>query len=110
RPVVDEMLDRDALGELLHTAVVVAMPVRNDQLIDLREAGILGGLHDARGVTDRRLRSGVAGVDEQRFTRWRDEERRVAALDVHHVNVERRARLRAGWIGRAIEKQRRRGG
>jgi len=38
----------------------------------------------------------VAGVDEHRLARRRDEQRRVAAFDVHDVDVERPARsLRA---------------
>ena len=57
RPVVDEMPDRDALGELGQAAEMIAVPMRDDQMVDLGEAGILGGRHDARGIPDRRLRS-----------------------------------------------------
>ena len=41
--VVDEMSDRDALYEFRHAAVMIAVPMRDDQVVDPGEAGILGG-------------------------------------------------------------------
>src|SRR5205814_4198327 len=37
RTVVDEMLNRDALGQFRHAAEVIAVPMRGDQVIDLGE-------------------------------------------------------------------------
>ena len=81
-------------GELGHRAEVIAVPVRRDQVVDLREAGILDGGHDALGVA-RRGRAAVARVDQQRLAGRRDEQRRVAAFDVDDVDVQglRRAAL-----------------
>ena len=49
-------LDRNLLGELGHAAEMIAVAVRDDQMIDLREAGILDRLHDAAGVAHRARR------------------------------------------------------
>ncbi len=89
RAVVHELADRDALLEFGHAAVMIAVPVRDDQAVDLGEAGILGGGEDAFGVADRAVE--VAGVDQERFTGRVHEQRRVAAFDVHDIDVERRA-------------------
>ena len=70
-------------------AVVIGMPVRGDQAVDLREAGVLGGGDDALGVADRAVE--VAGVDQERFTGRVHEQRRVAAFDVDDIDVQRRA-------------------
>ena len=53
RAMVDEIPDRDARRELGHAAKMIAVPVRRDQVVDLREAGVLDGGHDAVGVADR---------------------------------------------------------
>ena len=71
-------------------AEVIAVPVRGDQVIDLREAGVLDRRHDALGVS-RRRRAAIAGIDEHRLARRRHEQRGVAALDVDDVDVERLA-------------------
>src|SRR5262245_42690951 len=105
--MVDVMLDRDALGDLGHAAEMVTMPMRRDEMINLRETGILGGCHDALGVADGSLRSSVAGIDQDGFAGWRDEQRGIAAFDIDHVNVERRARLCGGGTS---TKQHRDGG
>ena len=97
--MIDEMPDRDALGELGHAAEMIAVPMGDDQMVDLGEAGVLGGRHDAPGIADRRLGRDIAGVDEQRFAGRRDEERGVAALDVDHVDVQRGAGLGGGAMG-----------
>ena len=38
--MIDEMLDRDLLGEFGKAAVMIAMPVRDDQIVDLGEMRI----------------------------------------------------------------------
>src|SRR3954465_15593854 len=67
--VIDESGNRNPRRQLRHAAVVIAMPERSDQGVDPGEAGILGGGDNPFCVTNR-ARSRVAGVDEQRFTRW----------------------------------------
>ncbi len=47
-------------------AEVIAVPVRGDQVVDLREAGVLDRGHDATGVAHRG-RAGVSRVDQQRL-------------------------------------------
>ena len=41
--VVDEVSDWDPLGQLRQAAVVIAVPVRDDQIVDLGHAGIFRG-------------------------------------------------------------------
>ena len=103
RTVIHEFADRDALLELRHPAVMIAMPVRDDQPVDLGQPGILGGGIDTLGIADRAV--GVAGVDQERFTGRVHEQRRVAAFDVHDIDIERRAgRLRSGGNGGQAKK------
>ena len=89
RTVIHEFADRDALLELGHPAVMIAVPVRDDQAVDLGETGILRGGIDALGIAHRAV--GVAGVDQERFTGRVHEQRRVAAFDVDDIDVQRRA-------------------
>ena len=85
--MIDELFDGNLRSQFGQAAEVIAMPVRDDQMIDLLEAGVFHGRHDSRGVS-RRLRAGIAGVDEQRFARRRNEERRIAALHIDDIDVE----------------------
>ncbi len=78
-------------------AEMIVVPMRRDQMIDLRQTGILDRRHDAIGVA-RGRRPDIAGIDQHRFARRRHEQRRIAALDVDHVNVERRACLRGSAL------------
>jgi len=73
--------------------------MRDDEVIDLGEVGILRGCQDAPRIPDRRFRRDIAGVDEQRFTRGRHQERGVATLDVDDIDVEAGACLRGRVIG-----------
>ena len=88
RAVVDEIPDGDARCELGHAAKMIAVPVRGDQIVDLREARILDGGHDAFGISDR-ARAGVPRIDEHRCAGRRHEERGVAALHVDDIDVQR---------------------
>src|SRR5262249_6532085 len=79
-----EMADRDQLGQASGAAVVVRMPVRDGEMIDGLEAGLLPRhFIDASGVAV----TAVAAVDEHRFTAWRDDQRGGAAFDVSEVDV-----------------------
>jgi hypothetical protein len=65
-PVVDELLDGNPRRELGKAADVIAVVVRRNQVIDLREPGVLDGRHDAVGVAD----SGgarVPGINQDRL-------------------------------------------
>src|SRR5262245_60408322 len=67
---------------------MIAVPVGGDQVVDLREAGVLRSVKDSS-----RIPSGghaaVAGVDQERLTRRRHDERGVASLHVDDIDVER---------------------
>jgi hypothetical protein len=52
---------------------MIVVPVRDDQMVDLGETGILDGRHDSLCVPDRRLRPDITGIDEQGFTGRRNE-------------------------------------
>ena len=106
RPVVDEFPDRNAIGEFRHAAEMIAVPVRGDEMIDLGQAGIPRRGHDALGIALGRIRSDIAGIDEHGFAGRRHVQRGVAAFDVDHIDVERRARLRHRAIGSRVGEQR----
>ena len=62
-PVIPVVLDWDLLGELGEAAVVIPVPVRDDQIVDLREPGITDRFHDAACIA-RGGGARIAGVDE----------------------------------------------
>ena len=62
--MVDEMPDWDPLREFRQAAIVIAVPVGNDQIVDLGQPGIIRGRHDTLGVSDRRIRRDIAGIDQ----------------------------------------------
>ena len=84
RTVIDEVLDRHALGQLQHPADVIDVIVRRHQVVDLFDANLAEYSHDAVEVA----RAGVAGVDHHRLAGRRAEERGGAAFDVDHIDVE----------------------
>src|SRR5690242_4198873 len=92
--MINEIADGDAAREFGHAAEMVAVPVRGDEVVDLREAGVFNSGHNPAGVPGRR-RSAIPGIYEHGFARWRDEKSGVATLHVHDINVECLARLRA---------------
>ena len=102
-PVVDEVADRQPLGELQRAAHVVAVEVGHDQVVDPRHPGIGRRRRDAVGVAA--IEAGPAGVDEHRFARRRHEERRLASLHVDHVDVERVVRSTLGGRRRRGERE-----
>ena len=52
--MIDEFADGNLRSERGEAAEVVAVPVRDDQMIDLREPGVMDRGHDAAGVAHRR--------------------------------------------------------
>jgi hypothetical protein len=118
RPIViDERSDRQQVRELAHAAVVIRVEVRDEQDVDSRHARRPRSGQDAvhvappRGLARHgRARSGRApppGVDQQRFTARRHDERGLAAFDVDEVDVERPRRAREDRGGQRTEDQQR---
>src|SRR4051794_38400890 len=103
--MIDERANRDPLRELLHAADVIDVIVRGQEVVNLRQAGVGDGRHEAIRVASTR----VAAVYEQRLPAWRDVERRLAPFCVDDVHDQR---LRRGWLRRpalrAIERGKRR--
>ena len=87
RPVVHVVPDRDARRQFREPAVVVAVPVGGEQVVDPLEAGRLCRGQDAADVALGR-RTAVPGVDEQRLAGGADEERGAAALHIHEVDAQ----------------------
>jgi hypothetical protein len=87
--------DRDPLSELLEGPEVIAVPMRCDVMVDLRNAGILRRLQDTSRVS-RGGSAAVASVDEHRFAGRRHEERGVSALHVDDIDVQRAMSLCRG--------------
>jgi hypothetical protein len=59
---------------------MIAMPMANHDMIDFRQARFLRGGEDALGVTV--AIAGIAGVEQQRFSGRRDEQRGSAAFNI----------------------------
>ena len=102
--MVDEVANRHLRQQLGKSADVVAVVVGGDQMIDLLDARIGRSGNDARGVA---AVARIAGVDEQRLSRRRDNQRGVSALDVDDVDLKR---LRCTGLRRRIGCDETRGG
>ena len=74
------------LQELRHSANVVVVIVRDQHVVDLREAGAFGSCDNTVSVTA--VVAGPSGVDEQRFSSGSDEECRLAAFNVDEVDLQ----------------------
>ncbi len=97
RAVIDEMADRNARREFRHAAKMIAVPVRGNQIVDLREACLFRGGHDALGVSDR-AGAGVPRIDQDRFAGRRHKERGVSALHIDDIHIKRlRGSSLRGW-------------
>jgi hypothetical protein len=73
------------LGEFQIPADVVAVIVRDQQVVDLLDAGGAYRLHDPLRIA----RARIAGVHQHRLPARRGDERRLAALDVDEIDVQR---------------------
>ena len=82
--MVVEVADRHQVGQLLDAAVMIGVPVRDDEMIDRLEARCGGSLVDALGVAV----AGIAAVDQHRLALRRDEQRVSAALDIDEDDVQ----------------------
>ncbi len=91
RSVIVEPLDRHPLRELGKPADVIAVIVRQHEVIDLLHARVFERQHDAIGIAPSR----IADVDEQRLTGRSHEQRCLAAFRVDVIDLQRfRGRLR----------------
>jgi hypothetical protein len=94
--VVDVIHDRDVRGEFGHAAEMVAVPVRGDQVVDLREACGFGSVQNSASVPSGAC-AAVSCVDQDGLACRCDKKSSVAAFDVHHIDVERLPRLRVRY-------------
>ena len=85
--MVETFLDRDHLGQRLKPAHVILVEVRDDQVVNPGQAGLLGCRENAFRVAVIFRRE--SGIDEQRFPGGRHNQGSGAAFDVHPVDVER---------------------
>ena len=97
RAVVDERTYRHARRQRRHAADVIGVVVRDHQIVDAREAGLLHGGGDAVGVAI--VEADEAGVDQHRLAAWRHQQRRLPAFDVDEMDFERFGRLGPHRLG-----------
>ena len=95
RTVIDEHADGELLGQVRNPAGMIAVKMRGEQRVNPGDLGDPGDVGDTRGIAPRVLvwirsvETGKAGVDHERLTRRRDEQRGLTALGVDEVDVER---------------------
>src|SRR5580704_1594974 len=99
--MIDEFFNGNLGGELGHSAKVVAVPMRGNQMIDLLKSGVLDRIDDAACIARSRDCSDIPGIDEQGLAGRRNKQYRVAALHVDDVDLQGSPRLRHGNGGRA---------
>ena len=87
RAVGDHVADLHARNQLLHAADVIRVVVRDDEIVDGPDAGLLH-----RGRNPLRIAQVVcrpAGVDQHRLPGRRDDERGLTAFDVNEIQAQR---------------------
>src|SRR5262249_31740427 len=62
--MVDELLDWNLLGNFCQTSEVIAMPMRDDEVIQLPKARRFDRCQDASGIAYRGRVTGVAGINQ----------------------------------------------
>ena len=99
--------DRDPLGELRGAAHMVGVEVGDDHVVECGHAGVSRRRRDSVGIAP--VEAGPSGVDQQGIAGRPDEERRLAPLDVDHVDLQRPVRLplprRRGRRNRESDRQ-----
>ena len=85
--MIDKFPNRDLRGQFRQPPKVITMPMSHNQVVNLLKACIFDRGNNATGVA--RSRSArIAGVDQQRFARGRNEKRRVPAFDIDDINLQ----------------------
>ena len=90
--VIIEALNRHSLRELGKPADVIAVIVRQHEVVDLLHACIFEREHDAIGIASSR----ITDVDEQRLTRRSHEQGCLAALGIDVIDLQRFGRRLRG--------------
>ncbi len=85
--MVEKGANLDSIHQLRNSANMIAMVVRNQDIIDLREAGLMRGSQDPIGVAA--FISRPAGIDEQRLSRWTHHQSRLPAFHVDEIYLQR---------------------
>ena len=79
--------DRDIRGQFGHAAEVIAMPVRGNEVVDLRQTGILGSFENSPGIAHG-VGTAVTGIDEHGFPGGAYKQGRVAAFNIDDVDLK----------------------
>ena len=99
RPVIHERANRQSRRERRHAADMIGVVMRDDEVVDARDACLLRRRRDAVGVTAAESRE--AGVDEHRLAGRRHEQRGLSPFDVDEIDAQGLAILR----GRSLRRR-----
>src|SRR5215471_20551899 len=92
--VIDERTDWDSCGKLRNSADVVHVKVRDQDVVDFAEARLFCRRDNAIGIAA--LVPRPARVNEKRFFFRSHKQRRLTAIDINEVDVQRVLRLIRG--------------
>ena len=98
RTVVNEFLDWQFAHQLHHAANMVDVEMRDQDIIELLDLGVLGDLGDSSRVAA--AKSGPARVHEHGLARRRDDQRGLAAFHVHEIQFQILRRRQQGQRAR----------
>jgi hypothetical protein len=103
--VVNESTDLYVFDEIRYAAYVIGVVMRDQDVVDLRDARIFHCCLDAIDVAA--IVAGPAGIDEQRSTRRSHKQGGLAAFNVNRIDekVFRRIFLRLGARLRSKQQQ-----
>ena len=87
RAVIDEFSNRNLRSEFGQSSKVIAMPMSDDQMIDLLKSRILDGRRDTACIARSRC-ARISRIDQERFARRRNEKRCVPPFYIDDINLE----------------------
>ena len=88
--MIDKVPNRYASCDFTDTAVMVTVPVRDHQVINLTNTCVANGRHDSIGVAC--SANEISGINKQRLTGWRHEQRGIATFYINDVGIQSLAR------------------
>src|SRR5579862_42829 len=85
-PVIDEGSDLDTSDQLRNATNVVAMIVRDQDIVDLLDAGVVGGRHNAIRIAAFIIRP--ARIDQERLSGWTHNQSRLPTLYIDEIDLQ----------------------
>ena len=92
--MVDERADLHVVGELLDAPHMVAVIMRDDDVVQFLDVGVFAGFRNALRIAS--VEAAPSSIDKHGLAGGADDEGRLAAFDIDKINFQGLCGLRAG--------------